>query len=306
MKPGMKLKTSQIKGIINLVASSVENLKPENVTIVDDNGNILSTIVSQSLLQAIQTQTIPSPEITPIIKVITVETTKVATNTATKMVQKVVSEEERTLMKLKVVKETEEHYESLAQSLINRFYPPNSALIKVSLVLGGKNGSIESYDVKRVTAIVLVDNRFNLTPGLKQDTFTIVSQAIGYNEKRGDRIFIRKVPFQFAMTTPINPLPIPTRPTGHKLSPLRVVFELINWSLVGAVLVGLIFVMLILRLIRGRGKKQKNPEPFSRNRETAGARKPETAGAIDDFRALANAQPEKVADLLKSWLTENK
>jgi flagellar M-ring protein FliF len=44
LKPYATLKTNQIKGIINLVAAAVEGLKPENVTIVDNKGNILSDI----------------------------------------------------------------------------------------------------------------------------------------------------------------------------------------------------------------------------------------------------------------------
>ncbi|MCL5961957.1 MAG: flagellar M-ring protein FliF [Chloroflexi bacterium] len=42
LKPGQKLKESQIHGIAQLVSSSVEGLKPENLTIVDSNGSILS------------------------------------------------------------------------------------------------------------------------------------------------------------------------------------------------------------------------------------------------------------------------
>lgn len=42
LKPAARLETEQVKGIIHLVASSVEGLKPENVTVVDTNGDILS------------------------------------------------------------------------------------------------------------------------------------------------------------------------------------------------------------------------------------------------------------------------
>ncbi|VAX20718.1 Flagellar M-ring protein FliF [hydrothermal vent metagenome] len=37
-----KLKKEQVQGIVHLVASSVENLSPENVTVIDTNGNVLS------------------------------------------------------------------------------------------------------------------------------------------------------------------------------------------------------------------------------------------------------------------------
>ncbi len=42
LKPYVKLTEGQIKGLVNLVAYSVEGMKPENVTILDSNGNILS------------------------------------------------------------------------------------------------------------------------------------------------------------------------------------------------------------------------------------------------------------------------
>ncbi len=42
LKPGVQLKPNQIDGIMHLVASSVEGMKTENVTVVDANGNVLS------------------------------------------------------------------------------------------------------------------------------------------------------------------------------------------------------------------------------------------------------------------------
>lgn len=44
LRPGGQLKGEQIRGICNLVAGSVEGLKPDNVTIIDTNGNILSDV----------------------------------------------------------------------------------------------------------------------------------------------------------------------------------------------------------------------------------------------------------------------
>jgi flagellar M-ring protein FliF len=42
LKPGSELDKKQIKGITNFVASGVEGLKPESVTIIDEFGNLLS------------------------------------------------------------------------------------------------------------------------------------------------------------------------------------------------------------------------------------------------------------------------
>lgn len=48
LKPGSELDKKQIKGITNFVAGGIEGLKPENVTIIDEFGNLLSTRPEES------------------------------------------------------------------------------------------------------------------------------------------------------------------------------------------------------------------------------------------------------------------
>ena len=45
LKPETQLKRDQVRGIVNLVAASVEGLKPENVNVVDSHSNILSAFI---------------------------------------------------------------------------------------------------------------------------------------------------------------------------------------------------------------------------------------------------------------------
>lgn len=49
LKPYAKLKPEQIKSIMSLVSHSVERLKPENVSVVDDMGNDLSAQIAESV-----------------------------------------------------------------------------------------------------------------------------------------------------------------------------------------------------------------------------------------------------------------
>lgn len=42
LKPNVELSKKEIKGIVNLAANSIQGLKPENITIVDDTGKILN------------------------------------------------------------------------------------------------------------------------------------------------------------------------------------------------------------------------------------------------------------------------
>ncbi|MEY4210061.1 MAG: flagellar basal body M-ring protein FliF [Pseudomonadota bacterium] len=48
LRPGRVLDRQQVSGIIHLVSSSVPELGPENVTIIDQNGNLLSDLESNS------------------------------------------------------------------------------------------------------------------------------------------------------------------------------------------------------------------------------------------------------------------
>ena len=48
LAPTVQMKEEQVRAVANLLASSVEGLKPENVTIVDTNGNDLSEFINNS------------------------------------------------------------------------------------------------------------------------------------------------------------------------------------------------------------------------------------------------------------------
>lgn len=50
LKPGIRLRVSQVEGIAHLVAAGIEGLHPEEITIVDSGGNILSKTGSKSQL----------------------------------------------------------------------------------------------------------------------------------------------------------------------------------------------------------------------------------------------------------------
>lgn len=48
LRPGARLNDGQIYGIANLISGSVEGLKPENVTILDSSGNVLSDVIQST------------------------------------------------------------------------------------------------------------------------------------------------------------------------------------------------------------------------------------------------------------------
>ncbi|MCL1981022.1 MAG: flagellar M-ring protein FliF [Proteobacteria bacterium] len=53
LAPGKRLNETQIEGIVHLVSSSIEGLDPQRVTIIDQNGNVLSRLGEKGLIGGI-------------------------------------------------------------------------------------------------------------------------------------------------------------------------------------------------------------------------------------------------------------
>ncbi|MEK7377246.1 MAG: flagellar basal-body MS-ring/collar protein FliF, partial [Candidatus Margulisiibacteriota bacterium] len=205
LKAGRQLSPEQINGVVHLVAGSVENLRTENVIIVDIYGNILSgpkTAVSEKATYA------PQPAQQP-VELPTSEASQTVIMTkeisALPQAQAPMNAQEKDLERSQQKEAYENSLSSKVQTIINNFYPPNSILIKVSLELApakpaDRSGAQKTRGmaIKRMTVIVLVDNRFNLTTALKKTTFETIAGSLPYNKKRGDRIILRKVPFHYA------------------------------------------------------------------------------------------------------------
>ncbi len=230
LQPGVELSSEKISGIVHLVSSSVENLQPENVTVIDDTGRILSSNIQLTPeaaalppMPATAEKVVPQPltiEAGPAEVVLTKEamlTGEAAAATAEAMVSPEItavaslSAEERILLKAQAKKEIEKELTGKAQELLNRFYPPNSVIIRVGVeIVPAKENEIRARElkIKRLEAVILVDNRVELSPKLKQATFSTAAAAIGYDKKRGDRIILQMVPFHLA-TLPVTVVPTP-------------------------------------------------------------------------------------------------
>lgn len=303
LHPAAELSASQINGIVHLVASSVENLLPENITVVDDTGRILTAKVPVPM-------PVPSPEvvfITPEVAVITKEVI------ITKEVVAAPTPEERILLKIRAKRELEAELASKAQELLNKFYPPNSTIVRLEIELElpkeakkirhNPTTTSDDYRIKKINAVILVDNRVELTKKLKESTFAAVAGVIGYNSRRGDQIILRKVPFHMATLPPEivkgqveKMLP----PSQEKPQPFSAVFwRFLVWGL-GFVLA----IFVILTLVRSFwGRAEVVPEEVEEAKIPSQRRRVEST-LVSRIRNLAEESPERIASLLKTWLTE--
>lgn len=305
--PGAELSSNQINGIVHLVASSVENLLPENVTVVDDTGRIL---------------TVKAPPLPPPVAIAPeVETATSEVGAATPEVEAAVtkealaaapplSPEEKVLLRVKTKRELEDNLASKAQELLNKFYPPNSTIVRLDLDLEWfwqetGEGPVDNYKIKRISAVILVDNRVGLSRELKDSTFMAVAGAIGYNRKRGDHIILRRVPFHMAILPPevvkvqVEKMLPPPPPPKKRTSPfVALMLGVIIWSIILALM-----ILVVFALVRFVGGKIKIFEPPAAMTPAAGESQPESK-LLSKIRNLAEVNPEKIANLLKSWLAE--
>lgn len=300
LQPGALLAPEKINGIVHLVASSVENLQPENVTVVDDSGRILS--VKVAAVEVKPAPMPPPPAETPAAmatpEIIASPEAVVMTAPATLTAQSTLTAEEKILMKVEAKRDLEQELSGKAQELLNRFYPINSAIVRVTIeLLPARETEIKAKElkIKKTKTIVLIDNRIDLNPGLKQATFTTIAAAIGYNKNRGDSIILQKVPFHLA--TPPAVSVKKTQPPRRPLITMRRVAWL-GGGIIAAVI--LFWAFNWLKTLRPAA-----PEPIG-NVPPAAA--PSYAGErmskLDQVKSIAMQNPERIAELLKKWLSE--
>lgn len=314
LNPGTELIPQKVNGIIHLVASSVENLQTENVTVVDNTGRILSGQALRTQLKEIAyvpKEIKPKEMIDVSVKAsASEESITITEEVMAKVTQKPLTAEEKMLLIVKAKKELEKDLGGKAQEILNQFYPPNSTIVKIDLELnnGNKKDTFAKAQlkIKKLSAIILIDNRVDVPPELKQATFKSVAAAIGYNRKRGDRIVLQKVPFHLATPPPavikgeVDKVLPPTNGDRPPILPTNWLRNIL-WLLA---IVGVVFVVILLfRALRRKPKEPLVEEEFP---EVAPGPvvAPAKASAVDNIRSAVDQNPERIAELLRSWLSE--
>ena len=306
LHPGAELSRSKINGIVHLVASSVENLQPENVTVIDNTGRILSALE----VVAVEKEKEIREEVSPEAKVVTEKPwiEKVTAEAITEIAGPL-TPEERILLEVRAKKELETDLTGKAQEILNRFYPPNSVIVRVNVELEmapeQRKYKLSEIEVSGVNAVILIDNRVDLSPELKSSTFKSVAAAIGYVKKRGDQILLQKVPFHLATPPPevikeeierVFPEETGRKPALVSIFPGKIMF------LAGGA-IALILALVLLRFIsRPKARFEEAASPTSRM-ERAAARE-EQPSVLSNVKSMADQNPERIAELLKKWLTE--
>jgi flagellar M-ring protein FliF len=228
LRPGFRLTTAQVQGIVNLVSTSVAGLTPEKVTVVDSSGKLLRATEEREEKSA-----------TELLYQLTQEREREIEQRIESMLEPVLGPGRavaRVALELesRETQRTREEYdpagvERSKQLELEESAEPNGGVPGVqSNVVGGDGGKtrtespvkktnqVYNYEigkttsqiveprgqVRRLTAGVLIDGRYEgetyvpRTPEEIDAVRSVVMMAAGFSEERGDKIEVINIPFK--------------------------------------------------------------------------------------------------------------
>ncbi len=336
LSPLTTLDDSQVRGILSLVAGSVEGLKPENVNIVDAKGNVLydafaaiedysrSNAVEEQYLLQRQFETELERRLRSILEQVYGPGRAVAMVSADldfdlREQTNVTYENEPVPRSTHLIEEYSENIAPPAEEVGEPNVPGQAA------VLGGGGDSIHEHreeivnyevgetreyvetapgQVTNLSTAVIIDADGN-DPFMAEQVTELVTSAIGINEARGDEVSVQMIPFDAEAI--IEPEPV--IPPDEAPIPLL-------WVIIAAAAV-LVLLLVLFFILRARARRRREEEEYETDplsledqldtrvqEEMDEGEKSEAERKAKLIRDMAKEEPESVANLLKTWLAE--
>lgn len=335
-KPYANINKSKIKSIINFLSHSVEGLHPENVTIIDVNGNLLSEgVIDDSNLSEIQLsvnqmdikkryeedlakslQTMLEKVKGPGRAVV-----RVSAELNFDQIERSSTEYGNSVLRSEQVKE--ESFEGTSEGA-----PPVGAVSNIPDVIsyqgtsGGTSNSessetIRNYEISqvvehvkkspgevaRLSVAVIIDGQ--LSAEEEEVIEDIISKAAGINETRGDSVRISSLPFNTADYAQLQEQMEEALAKEKRM-------ELIKYLVYGLGIIGsLIVVYLFLRRVTTNVRpgtivpttiKDINYEEMLQELTPQDNEKIQVQKRIEK---IAKTQPDSAAQIIKTWLAED-
>jgi flagellar biosynthesis/type III secretory pathway M-ring protein FliF/YscJ len=305
--PDGDLSDNVVFAIIQYVSSAVENLQPENITVVDMvEGKVLSDGIFERIAANQTLQDVPVLDLDA--------GDLVESGPAPENARPVIPDFDE----IQQWYEVKEKYE---QSLITRatkqlvgILPVGSFKIAITADLGPLESG-EVVDVKRLTTSIVIDNSRDdifLEADLKSEIFNTVAASIGYVRGR-DMILLNRA--DFALMTPEEKAALEAS--------LRARDVIRTGLLLAGSLIGLIVLLLIgrrtylrMKASRKSKKEKRETDDFesgllgtdSKTRETDfGSMQSELdkEKRFEPVRNVADTDPEVLAQIMEDWLADS-
>ena len=291
--PNGEITDDVVYAIIQLVSNAVENLQPENVSVINTGGLVLSEGIFERMaekrlggIEEIVVEEEPEEEV-------------VRDPREDAMGHPIVPNYEKIRDWFEIKWEFEQSLVERATKQLMGILPAGSFKVAITSDLGPLEGG-EIVDVKRLTISIVVDNLNEdviLDAVTKRRVFATVSGAVGY-EKGRDNIQLSKA--DFTLLTPEERSEI-ARLQGTGESPLKKI--LIGLGLVAALGGG----FAIVKFFRSRGKAgaseilgDNRSADFSDIQEELDGEK-----HVEKIRSIAENNPIVLAKIMEEWLRED-
>ncbi len=292
LKNGFSISDKQVKGIMHLIASSVEDIAPENVTVVDNKGAILSDRIKADILNG---STVGR------IDMLAAE-----------------GDDKRSPLELMIrfrnqlLKNYELTYSNKVKQVMATLYPMGSYLVFVNVELKESEKEASPYSLSKIDVAILIDEKnpsIKLTTELKNSTFMLIASTIGYKEGR-DSIVIEKGPFvnidsdkETSKVKGIVSLFNPVKAIQGKKTTKPYIFRYIYVF----VLVTLIFIFILLRYYNSPSKPEgvEDELPEDTFEDFSNTQNNEGTLAIEKFQLYFQNNENRVLSKITDWLNND-
>jgi flagellar M-ring protein FliF len=333
IKPGKELTEEETRGIINLIAHSVEGLKPENITIVDEHGRILSNIPlseeentkelvnAQLAIQENFQKRLQSSVQSLLEQIFGPGNVAVRVNAQLDFDKKTV--ENRTFSPpnpefneglLRSVQELREYFSGQGNvpqgepgvgSNIGTYqqqnqggtsdYQKSEIIRNYELNESKENIAVAPGAVRKLTVSVVINRE--LTDGEKEKIVALVGNAVGYDIQR-DQITVEGMAFDTQLTDMLS----------RQLSEEAKSRQRQRILVIITVLVLAAAMVFLYRTLRRRKLQIEEAAELSQKlaeaQQAASVEIDENKELFKNIERLARQRPEEVAKILRTWLNE--
>jgi len=330
LRPGRTLTPEQVSGVANLVASSIERMSPNEVTIVDVSGQVLSTDRAQArdrgpadTMRTYQTTIEQSyvERIESLLERALGPGHAVARVTAALDMAQVERTEELVDPDRSAIKSEKRQTESNSTTTAAGSPSVSSALSNETNAnsqegpRSQREDATVSYEVSRVTnhrveamggirklsVAVLIDGvkgqgdgKFVPRPAEELERYKdLVKRVVGFSDERGDLIEVVSAPFENA---------VPEPPEVPSLLARASQFSDVIWRVVGVVLFLIISLMVVRPFLLAM--VSRTPPPAKRELVAAveQAALPQPSDFGRDITEIARSNPQQTAMVIRQWV----
>ncbi len=289
-----KLTDELVFSVIELVSNAVENLQPENISVIGTEGHVLSKGLLERMSKTDRIRRRQKAEQKKVI---------IQAKKLPKVGQPIIPDFNRIKHWYEVKKQFEESLEDKAGKQLTGILPVGSFKIAITADIGPlEEGKI--VDIKRLSASVVVDNAnddIELDTSTKTQIYNTIAASIGYIKKR-DSIRLSKANFSLLSQDEKDDL---VKKQKHKRL-LKLISKYSSIALLAIIVLGII--IFIYRKIKKK-KETSAPIMSSESRETDFSDIQDEISSdkkLEEIKYYTLSNPDIIAQIMEEWLTSAK